>query len=467
MAREKRLRTTIIELFKRHTPLDTTDKVYHNGDNNLYPCEIERVINNSTTAKPARGMMAKYIAGRVTYENPVINLKKGYRISDLVNLMSWDLATHGGFFLLVKYGIVNGEIKAVEYDILDYSKCRISEEDDDDNEGMIIYKDYEKQTGKRSKKKEDKIKFMPYTADENVLLSQMGANNPEDFESAVKNFKGNVYFCNPTNYTYPLSPFDPAYNDMDSEYRISLYVNTMTRTGFLGKTLVLTQGLDDEESEQVKRNIEVWLGSENTGGVYHQDVEAAESLDNVIKIIQVGSQFDDDMFENTKKTLRTNILAQANNIPEALVYSSDGAMFGSSGEAYNEMKVFYSEQTESERELIENTLLNVGLSIKLTPLANKDVNAPTVSKDESTTSSAETDEVAVSPETLEAQAALRGSVGGVQGVLGIQQSVSQGLTDVNSAITILMEIYGFTSDVSRALLGQPVIKDTEDGLSTK
>lgn len=373
MAREKRLRTTIIELFKRHTPLDNTDNIYHNGVNNLYPCEIERVINNSTTAKPARNMMAKFIAGRVTYQNPVINQKKGYRVSDLVFLMAWDLATHGGFFLLVKYGIINGEIKPIEYDVLDYAKCRISKEDDDDNEGMIIYKDYEPKSGKRSKKKENKIQFMPYTTDKNVLLGQIGAES-DNLEEGVKAFKGNVYFCNPTNYTYPLSPFDAAYNDMDSEYRISLYNNTMTRTGFLGKTLVLTAGLDEEEGKSVKQNVQMWLGSENTGGVYHADVEIGADLDQVIKIVQVQSQFDDDMFENTKASIRSNILAQANNIPEALIYSSNGAMFGSSGEAYEQMKLFYSEQTESERELIENVLLTVGIEIKLTPLAVKTTN---------------------------------------------------------------------------------------------
>lgn len=372
MAREKRLRTTIIELFKRHTPLDTNDNVYHNGVNNLYPCEIERVINNSTTAKPARNMMAKFIAGRVTYQNPIINKKKGYRVSDLVFLMAWDLATQGGFFLLVKYGIVNGEIKPIEYDVLDYAKCRISKEDDDDNEGVIIYKDYETKNAKRSKKKEDKIKFMPYTTDKNVLLGQIGAEG-DNLEDAVKNFKGNVYFCNPTNYVYPLSPLDAAYNDMDSEYRISLYNNTMTRTGFLGKTLVLTAGLDEGEEKTIKQNIQSWLGSENTGGVYHIDVEIGTDLDQAIKIEQAKSQFDDDMFENAKKSMRSNILAQANNIPEALIYSSDGAMFGNSGEAYEQMKLFYSEQTESERELIENVLLTVGVEIKLTPLATKTI----------------------------------------------------------------------------------------------
>lgn len=41
-----------------------------------------------------------------------------------------------------------------------------------------------------------------------------------------------------------------------------------------------------------------------------------------------------------------------NNIPEPLVNASDGALFGTSGETYSEMKKFYSEQNDEEREAI-------------------------------------------------------------------------------------------------------------------
>lgn len=60
-----------------------------------------------------------------------------------------------------------------------------------------------------------------------------------------------------------------------------------------------------------------------------------------------------------------------------------------------------------------------------------------------------------SPETLSAQAALRGSVGGVQGVLAVQNSVVQKATSVESAYSILTIIYGFTPIQARQLLGQP------------
>ena len=52
-----------------------------------------------------------------------------------------------------------------------------------------------------------------------------------------------------------------------------------------------------------------------------------------------------------------------------------------------------------------------------------------------------------------AQANLRGSVGGVQGILAIQQGVSSGITSVSSAVTTLVEIYGFDESTAKRVLG--------------
>lgn len=61
------------------------------------------------------------------------------------------------------------------------------------------------------------------------------------------------------------------------------------------------------------------------------------------------------------------------------------------------------------------------------------------------------------PIDIEAQAKanLKGSVGGVQGLIQIQTSVSQGITDYNAAVTMLYEIYGFEENIAKQLLGNP------------
>jgi hypothetical protein len=58
-------------------------------------------------------------------------------------------------------------------------------------------------------------------------------------------------------------------------------------------------------------------------------------------------------------------------------------------------------------------------------------------------------------ETLAAQAQLRGSVGGVQGILNIQASVAAGTSTRESALGILTVVYGFTPEQASEILGQP------------
>lgn len=64
--------------------------------------------------------------------------------------------------------------------------------------------------------------------------------------------------------------------------------------------------------------------------------------------------------------------------------------------------------------------------------------------------------------TLEAQAELRGSVGGVQGILAIQSGVVQGQTTYDSGLAMLTILYGFTDEQARQLLGNPTSNETND-----
>lgn len=53
----------------------------------------------------------------------------------------------------------------------------------------------------------------------------------------------------------------------------------------------------------------------------------------------------------------------------------------------------------------------------------------------------------------EAKAKLKGSVGGVQGILQIQASVASGVTDYNAAVALLFEIFGFDTATAKRILG--------------
>ena len=62
---------------------------------------------------------------------------------------------------------------------------------------------------------------------------------------------------------------------------------------------------------------------------------------------------------------------------------------------------------------------------------------------------------AIDQKRLEAQANLKGTVGGVQGILEIQRSVSTGITQRDAAIALLVEIYGFNNEQASNIIGNP------------
>lgn len=374
------LRASFIELFSRVIKIDKSKDgdVYWNGENNLYPNEVELVVNNSPTASRASKIMAKYISGSGLVneaDDVIVNAKKNYKISNVVSFIGKDIAKQGGSFIHVGYGISeDGNLKPMVLDVLDYPKNRKQKEDDDKNDRKIFYRDFSEKKSFGAKKTESKW-FYPFDKDNAVVVAQIKADylsktgkESEDIAEMLPHYRGQVYYLNTTpEYKYALAPIDSVFNDADSEYRISNYVNTNIREGFLGKTVVVTQGLDAEKSEDVQKDIASWLGSENSSGIYLLDVAHAEDITKVIYINQLKTQFDEKQFSETTKKLQSNILGAFNSIPEILVIPQAGIM-GQSGEAYVQAKKFYNEQTSDERWKISETLTYLGFPCEIKPI---------------------------------------------------------------------------------------------------
>lgn len=368
-----KFRAQLIELYNRITDYSEKLEVHLNGLNNLYPYEIESVVANSPTASRSANMLSKFIAGKGVTEDVTLDRSKNYRLSDFVKAVANDIAVQYGCFIHISYKIEEGQIVPKMPKVLDYRHCRIAKRDDSDFQGKIYVKDW-KDRSLRSKKAKW---YYPFNNNQDVLLAQI-FNDAKlqgvgelTLENSIPHFRGQVYYLNLTpQLDYALSLFDSVYNDCDTEYRISLYSNNVLRTGFLGKIAVVTQGLDEQQSEQIDNDVKEWLGSENSGSVYRLDLEQTIDIDKAFKILTIPSQFDEAQFKETKDAVRLNILGACNNIPEALVYKS-GGLFSSSGEAYKQMKIFYNEQTEYERKKIEELLQMFGYFTSIIPLIDE------------------------------------------------------------------------------------------------
>jgi len=390
------IRATLIELFSRIIPLKEDKKdgdVYWNDVDNLYPNRIERIVNNSPTASRASRIMGKYISGKglvLESQDVIVNKAKNYKLSNVISICGQNMAKQGGVFIHVGFGL-NDDLTGVvarSLDVLDYTKCRIAKEDDDKYDGKIYYRDYcEKKTFGNNKKTDEKW-FYPFNKNKDVILAQIKSDYEEKKGEPTENiaemlpyYKGQVFYLNLTpEYKYALAPIDPNYNDADTEYRISLYENREVRGGFLGKTAIITQGIDEEQIDAVNKNISLWMGAdgEDTESLFRLDLATAEDITKTMHVLQLKPNLDPKLFSEMKKDLKVSILGAFNSIPEILVLSNSGTLFGTSGEAYEQAKIFYNEQTEDERWKLSETLTYLGFPCEIKPIIQKEILIPSL-----------------------------------------------------------------------------------------
>ena len=362
------MKIDILEIVKNVVKWNDKLEIYTNGEDNLYPERIDRLKNNSITAKMASDMMVQYIIGGG------LGNADNYKISDKQKLIDFstdvaeDITNNRGVFIHFDYDL---QFEPVNPKVLPFERCRIGKKDSNDYNGKIYYKvDW-------NNKKEDPIVFDVYNNDKVIVENQISK------AGKIQKYKGQVLFINlDRNYIYPLSRIDAVMNDCDSEAQASVYRNQLLRKGFFGKQIVVTPPLvsNDEpedilnpqgelvrnpkwmrkqdEATEAKRTIEKFIGAESAGGAMMIELSDFEGkIDDVFKVIKIDSTLDDKMFEYTENVTSKNILMAFNNLPVGLVKNPDNALFGNSGESYKVMQEMYWKNCDKDRKIVQ-TIIN-------------------------------------------------------------------------------------------------------------
>jgi hypothetical protein len=353
------MRTLLIDIFKRLTPWNKSVDVYGNDTDNAYPERMDRLINNSVTAKSAANIMVQYLLGKgygTDADSLIVNKGKTLKLIDFADDVADDLVKQRGVYIHVNW---NALYQITDMAVLPYDWCRVGKRDSNEYAGkIIVHKDWTKP------KKVDLQAIDIYNPRKNVIDAQV------EKAGGWEKYKGQVLFINQdTKLIYPLSRIDSVTDDCDSEAQAAIYKNRILRKGFFGNTLVVTRPLVGEElegdvlsaAENERKNfqnaIKDSLGAQNTGGVLCLEMDfAGEKLEDAILIKQIESKMDDKLFNYTESSVRENILVAFNNLPIGLVKTNDASFFGSSGEAIREMKKTYWENTTKERNLLTSTL---------------------------------------------------------------------------------------------------------------
>lgn len=369
----------LIEIFTKKVFKQTDNglKVYFQDVDNLYPNRVKGLIQNSPTAFRSSSLMAKFIVGRglmnpAQYEK-IIDKTLKLDVYSFAHVLAKSIAEQNGFFVHVTYKIYGNRIVPAYSSNIPFEDCRISKVDDNGHFGRLLIKDWAciDDDILSSNNSNDVVKELyPFTKNQDELKEQIlhnwkKNNKNKDFElrEAIQQFKGHYYYYNPNiGDIYPLSKIQPVMNDCDTEYRIGNYTNTTLRNGCNGKMIVLTEGLTEEQEYETEKVFQSFLGDESASNMVFYPVESVgdgKTLKDSLEIIQIKPQYDEKFISETIPRVRRNIMAQFNNIPEALVMAGEGALFGTNSDTYNEMKLFYSEQNDEERRAVQKFFKDV------------------------------------------------------------------------------------------------------------
>jgi hypothetical protein len=365
------MKVKILDIAKRLIEWDKKLEIYKNGEDNAYPERVDRLINNSVTAKMSLDILTQYLIGKGfgDVDNFIINKDNKEKLIYFAEKLADSLSEFRGVAIHYSYNALFEPCNPV---ILPFENIRLGKKDSKKYNGKILVSD------DWTKAKQDDIQMYDvFNPDAKIVEKQVAR------DGGITKYKGQILFINEDyNYYYPLSRIDSVMNDCDSEAQASQYKNQLLRKGFFGKTLIITKPLVDSsipeylidadgkqipnreymelesEAEQVKKTLEDFIGAENAGGAMLMEMDwAGDKMDEAIKIQNIEGKIDDKMFEYTENSVSKNILMSFCNLPVALVKSPDAALLGNSGESMKEAKRLYWENTMKERNRFE-TILN-------------------------------------------------------------------------------------------------------------
>jgi hypothetical protein len=352
----------------RTIKVDNVNGIMLFGTRNDYPQIMERLVLGSKTAKSSSMIYANFLRGH-GFESEVINKivigkdfkGKNITIFDLLKQVTNSLSINQGVYCHLDINL-NREVVGVRH--LPFKNCRFSKEDDIGFCSKVLYyENWEKEIykNKRENYNIQNIKiYNSFNLNKEVFAAQIKESGGLDkVTGKPKAFKGQVYFMFFNNdFLYPLSTYDTAYLDLDTENQVSIYKNNVARNGMVtDKTVIRVGEFDnDNERDEFQEKIKQMLGTEGDQVIILTD-EIDPNTGEIkatggFKIDQVNSSVKPDIFQNWTKELANDIRKTVNGLPAVLIDYEETKLGTTSGEAIIQATNFFNAMTNDERKLI-------------------------------------------------------------------------------------------------------------------
>lgn len=428
---------------------DLRTEVFNFGIDNAFPSMVEALVNMSVTSKTCVDRVTKAIyGGSFGEDGDVVVNSKGESLNEVLRIAAREYATHNNLYIHLGYD-GNFDYKAIN--IIPVTTARLGKDDDKGYSGkFILYDNWDKSKGKKIMS--DSFQEVDrFNTTEGVVKGQVeSAGYLSDYNGQL------IHIKKDSAYVYSLTDLNPVLSEALLEANSQTFRSRGAEKGFLNTKILSVQPFaTDTDRKDFRKELNGVRGADNSSEVVLLEAtQQTEDLSKQIKIDDLSSPYNDKLFEYSDSQAEKNI-CKAFSVPLMLVNPSDNSLFGNSGEVLKEAKKQLYESRSEDRNQLEEAFVYI-MENFTKPVSGLEIINPFEEIAEAI------DEEAPKDANAEAQAQLRGSVGGVTALLAIQQSVALGTTTKESGVSMIVNIYGFDEDTAAEMLGDPEQKKPEE-----
>lgn len=428
--------------------VDTRTECFNFGSDNAFPSLVEALIGMSVTSKTCADRAAKAIYGASFGDigKKVVN-SKGQSLNEVLRVAARQYAKHNNCYIHIVY---NGlfEIKGIS--VIPVTDVRVGKADDKGYSGKyIVYDNWDKQKKKKIQSSEFKVCFK-FNPDKTIVEKQVKAskkNKKGEGIGEIEDYQGQIlHIRKDDTYIYSLPDISPVLSEALLESNSQTFRSRGAQKGFLNvKVMVVPPFKDDTARKEFMKDLNDSRGADNSSDTILLELaQPTEDTSKQMNLQDLTGEYNDKLFEYSDKQAEKNI-CKAFTVPLMLVSQTDNSLFGSSGEMLKEAKLQLWESREEDRDQFEeafSTLVKNFDKEKISIEESLKIINPYIEEDSG--------EVNINKQ---AQANLRGSVGGVQGIIDLMKAVKEGSLDKEQAVEIVKNIYGFSDKKAKSMIG--------------
>lgn len=317
-----------------------SEKIVGYGDGNLYPQIISELIYASKTASLSVERLSEAIEceGFKNREFGEIKNAHGDNMDDILNMLAYDVARFRGCALIVQYG---GDYRPKMIYPVPFEYVRAGLNKDYLTNPVIhkyvVFNNWDRQNIKSTVLDKMAVTYPAFDPDNfaNEVIEYGG----------IENHPGQLLYMNFfTTKPYPLSPFHAVQSEMQAEAMNSTYVErTLTRGFHMCSIVSHGDFTEQEEQDNFVNGLKEIMGAQGAGSalLVRDDNLMLPQSRPFIKVDQLGTPIDANLYKAYNEPLKKDIASQAYNIPIPLVDSSLISFSNASGEVVKEMQKVY------------------------------------------------------------------------------------------------------------------------------